>query len=117
MIELAVAEPVGQVLVVVALGGLRLDSQGVLLGVVEEAAPRGGVLREDDRPLLAVGEEVPAVGGGRPRLPLHLDGVVGGEHRVLVGAAPPGALVAAGAESEAGHAVGDEAAPALPPPG
>ncbi len=56
-----------------------------------------------------------AVGARGQRLALDLHVMRRGEDRVLVGAAAPGALVAAGAEPEVGHAVGHQAAPDLAP--
>ncbi len=54
-----------------------------------------------------------AVGARRQGLALDEDLVTGGEHGVLVGATPPRALVATGAEAEVGHAERNEAAPDL----
>src|SRR5262249_44033525 len=70
-------------------GGFHGDAQGVFFLVVAEAAPRGGVFREDDGPLIFVGDHVQAIGARGERL--AFDGGVVGESDggVFVGPGAP----------------------------
>src|SRR5436189_6488351 len=96
---------------IIALLRLGRHAQHVLGRVVEEAAPRGVVLRENDRPvgvLLRNDEETVCAGG--ERLSFDLNVGRGGEHRVLVRTGPPRTFLA-GAESEVDQAPPDEIPP------
>ncbi len=110
---LALGKVIGQHLVVLRSLRFRRHPQGIFPGVVGVAPPGGRVLGEDDRPLVRAGDEVQPVGPGGEALALDLDVVRGGEHRVRVGPAAPGTVVATGSEMQVGHPVGDELAPDL----
>ena len=96
-------------------GGLGGDAEDVFGGFVEEAAPGGGVLREDDGPFGGVDDHVEAVAAGGEGLAVDRDRVRDGEDGAFIGSGAPGGGLAV-AVAEVGEAVGDELAPDLAAP-